>query len=699
MNHNCTFEFSPKLIILLGEQLIHDKKIALSELVKNAYDADATEVKVHIEADQIVIEDDGFGMDSDVIENIWLKPGVSSKHNSDTKDDLTPKYKRSPIGEKGIGRLGSHKLGHKIELYSKSEGSNEVYFAIDWRKFENSNKIESYQIEVKENISPIIFGQGKTGTKIIIKDLKEEWSDSDMSKLSSDLMGLVSPFFEIENFNIFLLKDNKIFEDNFKENAQQIYKDALFKFSIDIHDGHLMKFNYHFDPWTGFEKVDSRTITLDKDFSLFQKILKKKFFSLSLNNNDNPLFKIGQVKFEGFIYDFDNILWNTQRQFDKQDKALIKKYLKSNGGIRVYRDNLRVFNYGEPGNQIVDLDLKRVNRPAGHISSNQILASVVLDRKDSSLLIEKSNREGFIHNGAFSHLQRELIDVIDLLTLLWKDDKEKLRKLYVQKEYDKASIEKDIQSMINIINNSEINEYDKQKINDNFIKFKKEFNHVKDIFLNASQNGISLSLVVHELGKIIKIIDKEIIRKNWDFVTSNFNRLSHIVKIYADTIKLDKNQKKISIEELIDLEKMITEVRLDSHNIELIVSIEKDLEIHAKQNLVLGTLNNLIDNAIYWLEYQDIERKKIIIQAYKKNNEIHVLVADNGKGFTISFESALGAFISGRTDDSSMGMGLYMAKQVMEAHSGYIQLGDFDDEELPSDFAEGAIIKLVFKEI
>ena len=77
MRHTFKFEFSPKIIVLLGEELIHDHKIAISELVKNAYDADANTVKIKITPHSIIIEDDGIGMGIDIIKNVWLKPGVS----------------------------------------------------------------------------------------------------------------------------------------------------------------------------------------------------------------------------------------------------------------------------------------------------------------------------------------------------------------------------------------------------------------------------------------------------------------------------------------------------------------------------------------------------------------------------------------------------------------------------------------------
>ena len=106
-------KFKPRarLLLQLGDQLIKNESIALLELAKNAYDADASMVSIDmyhpdsIEDGYIVIEDDGFGMTADVVENVWLEPGSSYKQEQFAERRLTPKYKRLPIGEKGIGRL------------------------------------------------------------------------------------------------------------------------------------------------------------------------------------------------------------------------------------------------------------------------------------------------------------------------------------------------------------------------------------------------------------------------------------------------------------------------------------------------------------------------------------------------------------------------------------------------------------------
>ena len=186
------FDVSPRIIKILGEELIHDKKIAISELVKNAYDADASVVKTTIGDDEIIIEDDGHGMNADIIENYWLKPGSSGKRNSAQR---TPKFARLPLGEKGVGRLGVHRLGDKIEVVSKTKNDREVFFKLDWAKFEDADSLSDIPpITIEESDHPSIFSNDETGTKLTIQKLKEKFEKKDISILHNDLIKLLSPF-------------------------------------------------------------------------------------------------------------------------------------------------------------------------------------------------------------------------------------------------------------------------------------------------------------------------------------------------------------------------------------------------------------------------------------------------------------------------------------------------------------------------
>lgn len=122
-----SFQAGAMTVIQMGEELIGHPSTAINELVKNGYDADATNTKVYFNVSNensfTFIYDNGNGMDYDTLFGDWLKPSVSSKRKSDGKSE---KYKRNYLGSKGIGRLAAMAIGETITVISRK--SSEVPF-------------------------------------------------------------------------------------------------------------------------------------------------------------------------------------------------------------------------------------------------------------------------------------------------------------------------------------------------------------------------------------------------------------------------------------------------------------------------------------------------------------------------------------------------------------------------------------------
>ncbi|MBA7537714.1 hypothetical protein ES705_29983 [subsurface metagenome] len=132
------------------------------------------------------------------------------------------------------------------------------------------------------------------------------------------------------------------------------------------------------------------------------------------------------IKFDAYIFDRDSKILS----LGVQDKKGLKKYLDSNGGIRIYRDGIRVYDYGEPENDWLSLGIRRVNVPTKRISNNLIIGAVHLQRDRSSDLIEKTNREGFIENEAYKTLKNAILYLLNIIETFRNIDKEKIRTFY-----------------------------------------------------------------------------------------------------------------------------------------------------------------------------------------------------------------------------------------------------------------------------
>ena len=171
-----------RLLVLLGEQLITNEVIAVVELVKNAYDADAQNVDVILQdvgepaKGQIIVQDDGSGMSLETVLNVWLEPATDFRKRQREARERTPKYGRLPLGEKGIGRFAGHKLGNLVEVVTRpTDGEHEVVVSVDWQQFEQVDYLDRIPITWFTR-DPEVFVDKAHGTRITITNLRKEWT-------------------------------------------------------------------------------------------------------------------------------------------------------------------------------------------------------------------------------------------------------------------------------------------------------------------------------------------------------------------------------------------------------------------------------------------------------------------------------------------------------------------------------------------
>lgn len=190
-----------RLLTMLGDQLIRNEKIAVIELIKNSYDADADWVRLSFnkfttsgqstKESSIVIEDNGSGMTEKTIKDDWMDPATPNKYVPDG-DKKSPIKNRIIQGEKGIGRYAMLKLGRKITMYTRPEGQNTEYnVCLDFSAYNedykdnNGNRIylDQLSFELKENTPEIfikrpvninhhVYNNNEHGTRLIISNLR-----------------------------------------------------------------------------------------------------------------------------------------------------------------------------------------------------------------------------------------------------------------------------------------------------------------------------------------------------------------------------------------------------------------------------------------------------------------------------------------------------------------------------------------------
>lgn len=701
-----SFKPRARLLQLLGDQLIGTPQLAIFELVKNSYDADADRVEVLIshpdekEISTIEVTDfGGTGMDIETIKNIWLEPGADHKDVARKAGIRTQKHHRLPLGEKGVGRFAVHKLGKKIKLLTKSKNEKEISLSIDWDVLGASKYIDETEIEITQNEVPEFFKGDLTGTRIIISNLNSALSKKDIRELHRNIQSIKSPF-EYKKFKL----DNKVsnFDIELKVpdhpewiedlvDLNSIINQAIFKFSFIIGDG-KWSWQYDFSPTEALKKEFG--IEPVSKFGNDEYFETKSFASFYKEHSEDFYKSIGDMLGEIYVFDFDKEV----KKFYSSDST-IKKFLEHNKGIRVYRDGIRVYNYGEPSDDWLEMDRSRVQRITEHLNRDITVGAISLSLEETRELIEKTNREGFIENVAFQKLKFILKAAIGKFESLRNIDKDRLRRVTsVEAKSSITAIENPIEDLKEI---AKIEGWT-EKLSPYISRIERSYNEMRSIMLTAGSAGLNMSVAFHEIHRGIKDT-KKIIQTEGDIslVLKQFDRFELLLDTYSELLKKEKNEF-VTLKEILKNNIDLASARFVMHDITyscpIMTGEQPDYIVRAPKAHMTSAINNVIDNSIYWLDQKfglDQKKKYIYIgisEEFDKGPAI--IIADNGPGWrNISPEEIVKPFLT--TKPGGMGIGMYFADTIMQMIGGELLILNHDQVELPIP-ADGAVVALVF---
>ena len=692
------FKMTARVLAHLGEDLIKDESIALLELVKNSYDAGATKCVVDFNFDifgsliGISISDNGSGMSLDTIENIWLVIGTDNKKNR----LISHRQGRLPLGEKGIGRLGVHKLGNDIKLYSKHSDENEVYVSIDWSKLAESKDIDDFKIDYGYSSDSHFFDK-QTGTKIIVRNLKGEWNRRKLRSVFRDLTTLNSPFSEkSDSFEVVVSSNSNVFSG--LPNLEAIKNAGLYYGHCTLEGSIITEFSYEFKPWNVLDKIKSRSLTaLDE----YEKVLihnvevetetgkvVKREKRLDLNE-----YNIGRVQFDVIMYEKDSSVFSLLNV----EKKGLNDYLKENSGIRVYRDNMRVFDYGEPGNDWLSIDKRRLSRSGGSISNSLLLGSVMLDRISSYGLREKTNREGFIEDEAYFAFVDAISCVMDLFIQQRNQDRMNLMSIYKTGKNVTEPVIGDLSEVISIVKEKVPDEKDQHQILTYLYRIESQYNEVRDTLIHSASIGINLGGAIHELEKQMAALKSCAEAGNIFKVKEIIPVLETIIANYS-SMMLKSEIQKFNVSQIVGKVIEYNRFRFQDHAIRLFSNYKKvDFMAKLSKTETISALTNLVDNSIYWVCRSRIEDRMIYLYVTESFREgfVTVVVCDNGPGFKIAPELAVRAFVSGKPLNAGMGFGLYITHETMKQLNGHMDILSNCDIELPSKIVDKGIDKAI----
>lgn len=702
------FEPTGRLIMSIGKDLIKDLPAALVELVKNSYDADASYVKItYIKNEDglnIIVEDDGHGMSQETVLNAWMVPSTDYK----LKKKNSPKG-RVYQGRKGIGRYAVSLLGNKLELITTREGM-ETTACFDWDEFNSEKKLSDIPIFITTSETT-----NNSGTKLIItneygNDLADEINEIDSQKVEKELSKLLS---NIKDFKIIVSYENFYSDDKkniCKEISQLEFNEAWhYKLSGEIY----ADFNYELKYSNFYTKEE-------KEF--------KGSFIKELPKNSVPC---GGISIDYRVYDKDpsgiEVIMNfiNGNQNTNLSKTEIKNMLIDKSGISIFRNDFRIRPYGDKGFDWLNLDSKRVQNPSMAIGSEQINGKISIESEEISGLKEKSARDGLYENSNFATLQR----IADLSLNLLEKERFKYRQKATKKKpeaidklFDFSHVSQNMGKAIDRAyknlkkspeNTDEHIETLNQEISKEIRNLEKEketeFLEVKEtiaIYQKHTTLGNVISVVLHEgrkplawyrnklpamERKLNSLFDKK------EIATTGYNDLYNDVgKLKSEAIRMSdffarldplasnkrKKRKKINAENEIRSVMDIFQTIVEESNIKIDYEMQENITLNLVEEDLYMALTNIIENAIFWVNYSKFDEKIIKISLFTNNGEAVIEIVDNGPGILSEDIKENLLFLPGYSrknsvmEENGTGLGLSIAGEAIQRNEGTLEAID-----------------------
>ena len=659
--------FSTEIVRRLGEELNPTLDKGILELVKNAYDADATECSVELRnTDQpggtIIVEDNGDGMTAKQIANGWLVLGRSTKLPTQRT-----RLGRVPAGSKGLGRLAALRMGRTATLSTISRLQTDCLneLVIDWSEFDKVGLVDDYGLEIKT-----VDGRkgGPLGTKVVIDQLGSGFGRVAVRRLARELILLADPFSDDPaGFRPQLLAPE--FEDLESLVRSRYFDDAEYHLHAELRDtGEAFA---EVKDWKGqtLYQAEHTDIVADKrpflcppaTFDLWVFILSQDSFSMRQSS-------VGEVR----------------------------QWLSELGGVHFFYNGLRVHPYGGPGDDWLGMNLRRVQNPEERPGTNTSIGRIDVFDSDSRL-VEKTDRSGFIEDASFNELRSFARGCMDWMANRRLDEAERRRQQNrVQAPVRSSRAKQRMEEVIAATPGAARGDIEKA-----FASYESSRDRQIDVlqrevqlYRTLSTAGITAATFAHEssanpfkiISQSIAAIERRAKENVGDLYAKVFKRpiegiqraLGSLNALSTATLNLlDHDKRRTSRVDLHDLlEDVLSTYRpfLDGRDVQIVKSLDSGAPfLRGRPASVESIVTNLLNNSVAAFEDAATQKRVIKICSQIVDDRWSLSVSDNGPGIVGIRKSDI--WLPGRTTRKhGTGLGLTIVRDAAKDLGGDVEV-------------------------
>lgn len=696
------FTVDAGLIQRLGYELVGRAETAVSELIKNSYDADATIVDVDfIDSNEIggrlIISDNGVGMSEQQLINGFMRISSTDKVHNPTSFRLH----RTKAGKKGIGRFAAQRLGERLIIITQTkESENAIRIEIDWNEYSIDRDLTSITFPIET------VQKGKIeGTTIEIQGLREKWTDAAIKRVYRYILDLFQPDYLSERSKIDNLAVQN--EEAFKVNFNLVSNNEKRPFlndQISVFDKSLAVFEGYIDKeHCGIVTVKSDTLRINDIIEIRHTEDDSKFSALS-----DVYFKIHY-----FIYDRPQYYGD---QISGLELKKIQELSKTAGGVRLYRNGFRVLPYGEPKDDWTNID-KRWSTESGKtnipLNNQNLFGFVEIIDPTGNMFEETASREGLIENDAFNQLSdfihKSLVAVRSRIAEKIKVFRERQNKDdFTQGSFKKEQTTQEMFNKLRFILDSKSEQKSEDTDEGQAVEsdkkegleiIKKLENLIEEAGMLRVLAGLGLTIgeFTHEMKQFHSSVYGHISRLNQlclndeaqnqiNEIKIDFDNLFGYTEYFGTTISQNTNRKKSPIDLLAVLDRFQKTINndLEKNKIDFVVDA---YDFDAVTIPMHGSEWNSILYNLYTNSRKAIKRAnvvgKILVEVGVEGNDTFINFIDNGDGIPKENESRVfNAFFSTSTPASfdapnedqliGTGLGLKIVKDIIISYKGNI---------------------------
>lgn len=684
---------------VLGVQNFTNEESAVLELVKNAYDAQALDVIIIISKAQIIIEDNGMGMNRQKILEAWMHVGISDKEYLIGEGDAA----RILAGSKGVGRFAIARLGAKASVYTKMDEQEAVLWKTDW----STNTLESYQ-NPKER-----------GTKIVIEQLRDNWTEARVRNLREFLS---------RTYN----DDKMKIQVEYKEDRKDVMR-YFGKIQLGVNCVSLIRLQY---------LAECQRLVCDIESDEFKENVRDlcpeidiKAQKIELNIVDELDDMKNDLSEEATVEEWKEILKNVgdfsaelyfslknPSKFDAE-KYFYKYRILDNryeAGVVLYRNAFSISSYEGKKDWLgfgkrVRKSPAAASHPTGswRVRENQISGKIIIDKKKNRGLSDLMNRQGLVENDIYKVFVAIIIAGINCF--------ERYRQSIVRciaNKYNESKEENRPKVIDSVMKNpeklTELSSEEKKLFLDELEQMKKENTESKkqmdeterrykyDIrLLNMlATSGLKATSIAHEMYNDRNSIDEnvEYIIKAlkryelWDVVNDEENRrymhrdipallqknqrVNKKIITFMD-VMLSESEKEQFLPENVDVYDLLKNIKSVWENdyswINIQLHVEEGLEYRSAKDIFRVIFDNLILNSIQQNDAENI--LDIHIHAEERGKYIYLVYLDKGKGLSpkYKFDPMRILEVHETSRKKGHGIGMWIVNNTITSTGGEIQ--------------------------